>query len=283
MDKPKSKKLWSNTSRTRHFLIPDEVELPAGTFELRTLTGRNKHIDQASIVQYEVTHEQAQTWLKDQFAQVIDTAKESILDSMREKMAQKPDLDAWFNRPRGTPPPQPSTERSTERPKQQDKSKAKPKEASPALSLFAKLSGISPEQLNADPESFERALQSLLGQAGDFFSDATAEDETRLKTAREHIQTFRSTLQQHGLNVSEGMDRLPDKLREAYRSAEQDMGAGELAQHLESLADGLQKAADQAAGWLRKQAKELRNNDENTQTSAASANQEQTTTSGSSE
>lgn len=250
MDITISRTLWSDITRTRHFLIPDGDELSAGDFELRTVTGRQKRVGAETVARYEITHEDAKAWLKDQFGQVVESAKESILDSIRSKMAQEPDLDAWFGQ---------RTHKSTSKPETTTDL--------PALSLFAELSGESAEQLQSNPRSLARAIQTLMSQLGTMFSDATAVDETRVDAARERFKNLRHILQQHGLNVNDAMTKFPDKLREAYQSAERDMGTDEMAERLEALAQALEDAATQAAQWLRGQAQEIRQSQSDEQVS----------------
>ena len=269
-----TKTLWSDATRSHHFLIPDSDELPSGDFELRTVTGRQKHVDADIIAAYEITHDEAKAWLKGQFGQVVETAKESILDSIRSKMAQEPDLDAWFGK---------RSETFTSKPESISASKPEAKTDSPALSLFAELSGESFEQLQTDPQSVGRAIQTLFAQLGTMFTDATARDEARIAAARERTKNLRSIMQQHGLNVGEAMENFPDKLREAYRSAEREMDSDEVADRLESLADGLEEAAADAAKWLRGQAKDLRQQQNNEQVSEKAENQRENSASGTGE
>ena len=267
--------LWSDaTTRTRHFLIPDGADLPTGDFELRTVKGRQKRVNAEIVVIYEVTHEEAKAWLKDQFGQVIDSAKESLMESIRSKMAQEPDLDAWFGERTETTTSKPGTRVNT---KAEAKTEAKTKAntESPALSLFTALSGESAEQLQSDPQSVARAIQSLLSQLGAIFSDAIAADDARVDAARERFTNLRHTLQQHGLNVDDALDTFPYKIRETFRSAEQDIGTEEIAERLEALAEGLEEAAAKVAEWLRGQAKDIRQREANVETAKQNPVQKQ--------
>ncbi|ARA94256.1 hypothetical protein AWN76_014580 [Rhodothermaceae bacterium RA] len=97
--------LWSHRPQDRHFLIPDDAELPAGDFELRTVVGRQRFVDEAAVQPYEVTREEAKAWLKEQMAEVVDEAKDALLGFLRQ--ARRP--------PAGTAPPAPQEAPSTDR------------------------------------------------------------------------------------------------------------------------------------------------------------------------
>lgn len=77
------KTLWSDTRRSRFFLIPDDRELSRGNFELRTVTGRQRTADEANLEPFEVSQEEAKVWLKEQFSQMLTSAKTSIMDALK--------------------------------------------------------------------------------------------------------------------------------------------------------------------------------------------------------
>jgi hypothetical protein len=237
-----NKRLWSNRTRDRHFLVPDSIQLPSGDFFLRTVTGQQQQVDPDALAPYEIAQEEAKEWLKDQFGQMVQSAKDSIMDSIRRKMASEPDLDAWFGaHPENTAP-----------------SASKPSNSSPALSLLAALSEESLEQLQSDPSAVGRAVHSLFTQIGRLFSAATSTDEAQLETARKQIRSLGATLQQHGWGVGESLDDLPDKLRSAYLTAWQQKNSEQTAEQLDALADSLQQAAGTTAKWLRGLSQEIR-------------------------
>ena len=47
--------LWSDTARTRFFLIPDDEQLPPGDFDLRTITGGHLKVDAAALAEFEIS------------------------------------------------------------------------------------------------------------------------------------------------------------------------------------------------------------------------------------
>ncbi|HEY8072441.1 MAG TPA: hypothetical protein VIE47_10820 [Methylocystis sp.] len=70
--------LWSDTSRSHFFLIPDQHPLPPGNFVLRTLTGREQCVDEAALAPYEVSEEQAKNWLESEFGKMLDNARGAV-------------------------------------------------------------------------------------------------------------------------------------------------------------------------------------------------------------
>ena len=70
--------LWSDTLRSRFFLIPDEQLLPPGEFVIRTITGRKLEVDPASLAPFEKTEAEAKKWLESQFGKILDTARGAV-------------------------------------------------------------------------------------------------------------------------------------------------------------------------------------------------------------
>jgi hypothetical protein len=70
--------LWSDTSRTRFFLIPDDRQLAPGDFRIRTITGRKLDVDPATLSPFELTEEQAKQWLESQFGTMLDSARNAV-------------------------------------------------------------------------------------------------------------------------------------------------------------------------------------------------------------
>ena len=67
--------LWTNVSRTRFFLIPDGEPLPSGELPIRTITARETKVDDVSLFKFEVTEEEAKSWLRDEFGKMLDGAR----------------------------------------------------------------------------------------------------------------------------------------------------------------------------------------------------------------
>jgi hypothetical protein len=236
-----TKTLWSDSARIRHFLVPDSETLPSGDFILRTLTGRQQEVDPEALAPFEVTREQAKAWLKDQFGQVLQTAKGAVMDALGRGLAAAPDVE---------PPPS----------EQSASAKASPMTPgqSPGLSLLSALSGEPIDSLRTDAESVGRGVQKIVAELGAIFEDATAPEDAGLENARQRISLLRTILQEHGLPVSAKAEDIPDRLREMVRSAEHRQDFEEAAAGLEVLARGVEQAAAMTAKHLRALAQRLR-------------------------
>jgi hypothetical protein len=81
--------LWSDTARTRFFLIPDDEQLPPGEFDLRTITGRHLKVDAATLAQFEISEQEAKEWLKGEFGKMLEGAR-AAADRFIEKLRQGP-------------------------------------------------------------------------------------------------------------------------------------------------------------------------------------------------
>jgi hypothetical protein len=82
--------LWSDGALARRFIIPDDAELPAGEFHIRTSLGRERSVDEAAVLAYEVTKEEAQAWAKEQLGGVLGEVRSKavgFVERMRERTA----------------------------------------------------------------------------------------------------------------------------------------------------------------------------------------------------
>ena len=230
----KTKTLWSDVTRRRHFLIPDGQGLPPGDFVLRTVTGRQQQVQADAVAPFEVTHDEAKVWLRVQFGQVVDKAKGAVLDALRKGQARPADFDV--------PPGEEAVTREAG---------PRPTTASSGLALLSALSGHSVESLRTDPQLVAQALRAVLAEFTGVLDDATAAEEAGLEAARQRVRSWRAALLQQGLPVSGKMEELPDRIRSAFRSAEGREDRRSTAAGLESLAEGLEQAAAMASERLR--------------------------------
>lgn len=236
-----TKTLWSDISRMRHFLIPDNESLPPGDFVLRTLTGRQHEVDPKFLEPFEVSQEQAKAWLKGQLGQVLQSAKGAVMDALGRGLAKMQE----FELPQSEPSPS-------------AKVKPTPPDPSPGLSLLSALSGEPVERLRTDTEALGRSIQKIVAELSGIFEDATASADDSLKNARRRVRTMRTILKEHGLAVSARADFIPDRLRAMVRSAEHRPDVDDAIAGLEALAQGVEQGAAMAAKHLRSLAQRLR-------------------------
>jgi hypothetical protein len=78
--------IWSNTGRTRFFLIPDDQQPQPGDFVIRTITDRKLTVDPVYRAHYEVTEDQPKLWLESEFENILDSTRGAVdrfIDKLR--------------------------------------------------------------------------------------------------------------------------------------------------------------------------------------------------------
>ena len=70
--------LWTDSGRTRYFIVPDDTVLSPGDFTLHTITGRKADVDPAALAPFEVSEPQAKAWLEGEFGRMLDTARGAV-------------------------------------------------------------------------------------------------------------------------------------------------------------------------------------------------------------
>lgn len=70
--------LWTDPARSRYFVLPDEEQLPPGEFVLRTLTGRELRVEEASAAAFEVSEAEAREWVKAEFGELLDGVRAGV-------------------------------------------------------------------------------------------------------------------------------------------------------------------------------------------------------------
>jgi hypothetical protein len=101
--------LWTTHDRTRHFLIPDGNRVEAGDLTLRTSTGREQAVDEASVAQYEVSEAEAQAWAKEQLSATLGEMRGRVLgfaDELKARTAKlrEENRRAWEEGVANAPP-----------------------------------------------------------------------------------------------------------------------------------------------------------------------------------
>jgi hypothetical protein len=70
--------LWTTPDRDRFFLVPEDLELTAGPFLIRTPTERRASVDEAGLRVFEVSEEDAKAWAKAQLGGMLDDVRGAI-------------------------------------------------------------------------------------------------------------------------------------------------------------------------------------------------------------
>lgn len=188
------KKLWSNSERNRHFIVPGDAGLDDGQFEIRTVFGESKLVDESAIEPFEVSREDAKSWIKAELNGVLDEAKASIVEGI-VGAAQSHKVRAGKHS--SAAQDDVNTQKST-----------------PGLDLFAELAGSSQQKMRQDPADLIGSVTTALEDFGEILRKSQTGSDVDLAEAKARMKRMRETFNRHGIDVSDRADSLPDKLRE---------------------------------------------------------------------
>lgn len=87
--------LYTTPDRTRYFLIPDDADVPEGALTIRSFVGRERpgrvrSADEAAAVAYEVSEDEARSWVKEELGDVLGDVRERVLgfaERLKERTA----------------------------------------------------------------------------------------------------------------------------------------------------------------------------------------------------
>ncbi len=198
-------------------------------------------VEPNALKPFEVTRDEAKTWLNSQFGQVLEEAKGKLTNYLSKLGKSSPE-----------------SEPESEQKKTAGDETTSSEPAYPGLSLLSALTGEPVETLRTEPDAIARGIRQILSDLNAIFENATAPDAEKLQTARTQIQNLRSTLKAHGISVSEKLEKIPDRLREFYFSSAQTQNLQENAATLEKLAAQVEQTAAVAGKYLRTMAQKLR-------------------------
>lgn len=78
MSTPVPRTLWSDSARTRFFLIPERQEIPQGEFQIRTITCRELTADPAILMSFEISKSDAKRYLESELGKMLDIARGAV-------------------------------------------------------------------------------------------------------------------------------------------------------------------------------------------------------------
>lgn len=223
--------LWTNTDQSRYFLVPESQELAEGSFPLRTFTGEERSVDEAALVSFEITEEEARAHSVAQVEQVAANARDAFSNYLN-LLADRAEAMA--------------AERAAEQEATQDAAK---QEAEPPIPMSADLVydllGLSPQD-GDNPEKVEEQLGNLLEGIKTFVQGVTSEDAADVEPAREQMRAMREKFEAHGVGTTDQMETLPDRLRadfQAHKEKGEQAWRDEVASALQEAAGAFQEAA----------------------------------------
>ncbi|MEH2069095.1 MAG: hypothetical protein V7K47_13195 [Nostoc sp.] len=181
--------LWTDSNHQRYFLIPDNQKLSRGRFIISTLTGIQKKVTQTAIANFEIPESAAKAYLQTEMNQAMAQAKIAVSNLM---------LFSTQTSEKATPP-------SNETPSVSD--------------IISSLLGVTPEELQNNPEAAQTAFINIYSQLKEFLAESTSENSTQVESARSRLHSLRERLQAQGINISEEIEELPNKLQDVLSSA----------------------------------------------------------------
>jgi hypothetical protein len=78
MNNNNQNQLWTDSQKTRYFLIPENSEITAGEFQILTVHGNEKKVDLTNIISWEISADEASQYLQLDMNQVLETAKNAF-------------------------------------------------------------------------------------------------------------------------------------------------------------------------------------------------------------
>ena len=200
--------LWIDTTQTRYFLIPTRQKLPSGDFILQNLDGEERKVNPTSLTPFEITEEEANTYLQTEIEQVMEQAKNALSNSLTSSVEQG----------RADSTSTPSSDEFLS-------------------NLMAALMGVSPEEVQNNPATAEAGLQNLLSQLKAIIHGSLSEDSAQLEAARDRMRSLQATLKPHSTELGEGLEKFSDRLHDLHRLSKQAPELQQTTAKLRELAD----------------------------------------------
>jgi hypothetical protein len=203
MNSKDKRSLWTDSKRSRYFLIPDNQKLVRGSFIILTLTGIKKKVTQTAITSFEISETQAKAHLQAQIDRAMTQAKTAFSNLASFSIQTSAEI---------------------------------PSEQTPLVSsIISSLLGVTPEELLNNPEAAETTFVNIYTELKEFLSESTSKNPTQAEAARERIHSLREILQAQGINISEDIDKLPSQLQKVLSSSNIEGYLQEIATKLQDL------------------------------------------------
>ncbi|MBD2248033.1 hypothetical protein [Nostoc sp. FACHB-888] len=206
--KPKHKRsLWTDSKRSRYFLIPKNQKLSRGSFIICTLTGTTKKVTQTAIAPFEIPEKEAKAYLKAEMNQAMQEAK-TALSNFTSVSTQTLEETAL------TP------------------------------NIISSFLGITPEELQNNPEAAQTAFVNLYTDLKGLLGESTDQNPAQVEARRSRVRFLRETLQAQAININGEIEELPGKLQETLSSAEIEGYLHEIVAKLRDLTDQIDQSPD---------------------------------------
>lgn len=233
MNNEDKRSLWTDSTKSHYFLIPDNEELPSGDFTLCKLNGEEKNVDSTAITSFKLAESEAKAHLQAEMNQAMEQAKTAFSNLMA--FSTQTSEEARSN-------PTPSSDQTES-----------------AQNFISALLGVSPEEFQNNPETARTAFLNFYTELKELLGESTSQNPDQVESARARVRSLREKLQAQGINVSEEMEELPDKLREAVSSSKIEGYLQEIVAKLQDLADQINQSPDAVGQKIDETIKSLSN------------------------
>lgn len=210
--------LWTNSQRSRYFLIPDNQKLARGNFLICTLTGTEKKVMQTAIAPFEISESEAKAYLQSEMNQAMQEAKTAFSNLV--SLSTQASEEALSNLT-------PSSDQTPSVP-----------------NIISSLLGITPEELQKNPEAAQTAFVNLYTDLKELLGESTAQNPAQVEATRSRVRYLRETLQAQEININEEIKELPAKLQEELSSAKIEGDIQEIVTKLRDLTAQINQSPD---------------------------------------
>lgn len=210
--------LWTDSKKLRYFLIPDNQKLVRGSFVIFTLNGAEKKVTQKAIAPFEIPETEAKTFLQAEMNQAMEQTKIAFSNLMSF-----------------------STQVSEEAPSNPTPSS---NQTSSVSEILSSLLGATPEELLNNPEAAATTFVNIYTELKEFLSESTSKNPNQVEAARARVHSLRETLQAKGINISDDIEELPNKLQEVLSSSNIDGYLEEIVTKLRDFTDQIDQSPD---------------------------------------
>ena len=203
--------LWTDSKRSRYFLIPSNQKLSRGSFVICTLTGTTKKVTQTALAPFEIPETQAKAYLKAEVNQAMQEAKTVFANLV--SFSTQTSEEAPSN-------PTPSSDQTPSVP-----------------NIISSILGITPEELQKNPEVAQTAFVNLYTDLKELLGESTKQNPAQVEATRSRVRSLRETLQVQGININEEIEELPENLQEVLSCAKIEGYLQEIVTKLRDLTD----------------------------------------------
>lgn len=165
--------LWTDTKNQRYFLIPEKQKLARGSFQIQTLTGKQKKVTQMAIASFEISQTEAKKYLQTEINQGMQQAKATFSHLASSTQASD--------------------------------------EALLTPNIISSLLGITPQELENNPEAAQTAFVNLYTDIKSLLGESNPESSAQTEAMRERIRSIKESIQAQAVNVN--IEELPKNLQ----------------------------------------------------------------------